>query len=353
MAAGTGGHVYPALAIASMLRQRGHQIIWLGTKVGMEGRLIPQHGIDLHQIPMQGLRGKGAIGWLLLPFQLARAVYKALQILRQVRPDITLGMGGYGSAPGGVAAWLLRIPLVIHEQNAIPGLANRLLKPLARRVLVGFTDVFGASAFYTGNPVRADIAAIDPPKTRLSNRGGELRVLVIGGSQGAAVLNTVVPDAIAALITTVNVKIHHQAGATTLEATTIRYRQQNLEAEVVAFIDDMAAAYRWSDVVVCRSGAITIAEICAAGVAAILVPFPHAVDDHQTHNATYLAGRNAAVLLSQRKLSAQTLADELGAVAGSREKLLRLASNARQLSGADATENVIEHCLAVVGGGCA
>ncbi len=344
-AAGTGGHVYPGLAVAAELTQAGHRVRWLGTALGIESQLAPQYGIPLYTVPLAGVRGKGLVGWLQLPWKLLYALCKALQIIRRVKPQVVLGMGGYGSVAGGLAARLLRVPLLIHEQNAIPGLANRVLKPLACQVLVGFAEVFGVRAQHVGNPVRAQFAAITAPAVRLAQRKQEeLRILVIGGSQGAVALNQIVPQAVLQLSSGVRGLVYHQSGRASLAETCNRYRQYS-DAKVAPFIDDMAAAYAWSDIVVCRSGAMTLAEICAAGAAAILVPLPHAVDDHQTHNAAYLSRHGAAVVLPQQHLNATSLVNVLHELALDRHKLLQLASAARRLARLDASMQVMQHCL--------
>lgn len=349
MAGGTGGHVFPALAVASALQSRGRSVVWLGSPRGIENRLIPEAGIPLHRVRVAGLRGKGAVSWLLAPFRLFVALWDALRIVRELRPAVVLGMGGFASGPGGLAAWLLRRPLLIHEQNAAAGLTNRLLAGLAREVLQAFPGSFSArvAARTIGNPVREDILAISAPEQRLADRDGPLRVLVIGGSQGALALNKVVPEAVSLLRDPNTVSVRHQSGESTYEEALAAYQRFNVQGEVSAFIDDMAAAYAWADVVVCRSGALTVAELAAAGLGAMLVPFPAAVDDHQTLNARYLTDADAAVLLPQSELTGAQLAAELQRLVDDRNLVLERARRARQLARPTATADLADACLAL------
>jgi UDP-N-acetylglucosamine--N-acetylmuramyl-(pentapeptide) pyrophosphoryl-undecaprenol N-acetylglucosamine transferase len=289
VAGGTGGHVFPALAVASALRERGVEVTWLGTRRGMEAKRVPEAGFPLDWVEVRGLRGKGVVGWLLAPFRLLRALIQALAVMRRRAPDVVLGMGGFVSGPGGLAARLSGRPLVIHEQNAIPGLTNRLLSRLAGRVLVGFPGTFPGRERHTGNPVRAAIARLPEPAARLAGRSGPMRLLVLGGSQGALGLNRVVPEALAELSPEARPEVWHQAGERHVALAQEEYGQAGVEGRVVAFIDDMSVAYAWADLVLCRAGALTIAELAAAGVGALLVPYPHAVDDHQSANAAFLA----------------------------------------------------------------
>ncbi|MFO7604085.1 MAG: undecaprenyldiphospho-muramoylpentapeptide beta-N-acetylglucosaminyltransferase, partial [Gammaproteobacteria bacterium] len=281
MAGGTGGHIFPALAVAHELRQQGHRVTWLGTPHGMEARLVPQAGYAMEYISIQGLRGHGVARWLLAPFKLLGAILQALRILSRQRPHVVLGMGGFVAGPGGVASWLWRCPLVIHEQNAAPGLTNRLLARLATTVLQAFPNSL-PKARLTGNPVRDSISRLAPPEQRYAQRQDALRILILGGSQGALILNQIVPAALARVGAQPPLQIWHQCGERHLQATLETYADAGVHARVAAFIDDMAEAYAWADLVICRAGALTIAELAAAGVAAVLIPFPHAVDDHQT-----------------------------------------------------------------------
>ena len=349
MAGGTGGHVFPALAVARELMARGRDVVWLGTPRGIENRLIPDAGIPLERVRVAGLRGKGAVSWLLAPFRLLIAMWDALRIVRRVRPAAVLGMGGFASGPGGVAAWLLRRPLVIHEQNAAAGLTNRLLAGIAREVLQAFPGSFSATvaARTIGNPVRAEIIAIPAPAGRFEGRSGPLRILVLGGSQGALALNRAVPQAVAALGNHAAVEIRHQAGERTYDEALQAYRDSGVQAEVLQFIDDMAAMYAWADIVVCRAGALTIAELAAAGVGALLVPFPAAVDDHQTKNARYLVDADAGVLMPQAELTPQLLAAELQRCIADRNLVRERAVRARELAKPAATDDLVAACLSV------
>jgi UDP-N-acetylglucosamine--N-acetylmuramyl-(pentapeptide) pyrophosphoryl-undecaprenol N-acetylglucosamine transferase len=347
MAGGTGGHVFPALAVARQLIAGSVRVVWLGTPGSFESRLIPGTGIPFHEVPVSGLRGKGWLGWLKAPFALLHALLLAVRALRRLSPDVVLGMGGYATGPGGVAARLLGKPLVIHEQNAVPGLTNRLLAHIATRVLEAFPGSFPVSrrARHTGNPVREEVVRIEEPEQRLAGRSGPLRVLVLGGSQGAKVLNQVVPRAIAGLADPGIVQVRHQTGDAHLEDTCRRYREAGIEAEPVAFIDDVAAAYRWADLVICRAGALTVSELAVAGVASVLVPYPFAVDDHQTRNGRHLADAHAAVLIDQSELDAPRLGSLLAEFHDTRDRLLSMAMAARRLGIPTATRQVCECCL--------
>lgn len=345
MAGGTGGHIFPALAVADVLHQQGHQITWLGTRSGMESRLVSQAKYPMQYIRVQGLRGHGMVRWLFAPVKLLLAVTQALRVVIKLRPNVVLGMGGFASGPGGVAAWLLRRPLIIHEQNAAPGLTNRMLSKLATTVLEAFPHSL-AAAKLTGNPVRKAITALPLPKERYAQRNDDLRILILGGSQGAMVLNEMIPVALSKICGQRPLQIWHQCGERHLDATTNIYRDVNVQAKVAAFVDDMAEAYAWADLVICRAGALTISEIAAAGVASMLVPFPYAVDDHQTKNAQWLAGSGAAILMPQSECSAESLVDALQHLfIGGRDGLLVMAEKARQLAEPEATNKVASYCL--------
>lgn len=346
MAGGTGGHVFPALAVARVLQRRQYAVVWLGSRQGMETRIVPREGIALETIRIAGLRRKGVFAWVSAPWHLVLALIEALRILRRRRPGVVLGMGGFASGPGGVAAWLLGAPLVVHEQNAIAGLTNRLLARFAREVLEAFPGSFSArrKARLTGNPVRADICALAPPAERLAGRSGPLRLLVIGGSQGARVLNEQVAPAVALLTRAQRPEVWHQAGEATLDVARNAYAQAGIEARIEPFIADMAAAYAWADVVVCRAGALTVAEIAAAGLPAVFVPFAGAVDDHQTRNAAFLVAAGAATLIAQSELSATRLAAELAPLAGDRALVLERATRARAHAHPGATEQIAAIC---------
>jgi UDP-N-acetylglucosamine--N-acetylmuramyl-(pentapeptide) pyrophosphoryl-undecaprenol N-acetylglucosamine transferase len=342
MAGGTGGHVYPAMAVADHLKAQGWQIVWLATEGGMENRLIANKDYEVAVIKMRGVRGKGVLRWLLLPLQLLIAFAQSFKAIRRYQPNVVLGMGGFAAFPGGLMASLLNRPLIIHEQNSIAGLTNRSLTHIADRVLAAFPSAFGARAELVGNPVRADITAVAEPEQRLPGRSGPLRLLVIGGSLGAQILNEVIPQALAQLPPESRPQVIHQAGTKHIDALQANYQAAGVTADTRAFIEDMAAMYDWCDLAICRAGALTIAELSAAGVASVLVPFPHAVDDHQTHNARYLADAGAAVLMPQPELTVQALLKVL--VNLTRENLLDMAQKARALGKPEATATVAGIC---------
>jgi UDP-N-acetylglucosamine--N-acetylmuramyl-(pentapeptide) pyrophosphoryl-undecaprenol N-acetylglucosamine transferase len=344
MAGGTGGHVFPALAVAGYLKQQGWRVVWLGAKTGMEATLVPKHGYEVAWVRFSGLRGKGLMRAALLPFNLLVAFWQSARAIFAQRPDVVLGMGGYISFPGGMMASLLHRPLVIHEQNSVAGLANKVLARLADKVLEGFPGSLPGAQF-SGNPVRQDIAALGAPGARYAVRSGRLRLLVVGGSLGAQILNETVPQALALLPQGERPEVTHQAGEKNIEALRAGYAGAGVQAELVAFIDDMAARYAGADVVLCRAGALTVAELACAGVASILVPLPHAVDDHQTGNAKFLSERGAAVLLPQSELTPENLARLLRGL--DRQQLLAIAEKARQLGKPEATRIVADTCKEV------
>jgi UDP-N-acetylglucosamine--N-acetylmuramyl-(pentapeptide) pyrophosphoryl-undecaprenol N-acetylglucosamine transferase len=343
MAGGTGGHVYPALAIAQALLQKGHEVVWMGAPDSFESRAVPKQGIAMEFIRVSGLRGKGVAKLLTAPLVLLRALRDALAALRRQQPQLVLGMGGFAAGPGGVAAWLTRRPLLIHEQNAAAGMTNRLLARIATRVLEAFPNTF-RGALTVGNPVRAGFAELPAPSARLG-REGPLRVLVVGGSQGALALNTLVPKALALMPEAARPQVRHQAGRT-LERAQQSYAAAGVSASVEAFIDDMPSAYAWADLVVCRAGASTVAELAAAGCAALLVPFPAAVDDHQTRNGEYLVAAGAAQLVQERDLNPELLAELLRTMLSDRAALARMGEAARRAAWTDATERIVAECLA-------
>jgi UDP-N-acetylglucosamine--N-acetylmuramyl-(pentapeptide) pyrophosphoryl-undecaprenol N-acetylglucosamine transferase len=352
MAGGTGGHVFPALALARLLRARSYEVIWLGTQRGLEARVVPAERIQIEWLSVGGLRGKSVMTVLAAPFRLALSLSQALRVMWRHRPVVVVGLGGFVTGPGGVAAWLTRRPLMIHEQNAVAGFTNRCLSHLAREVLEAFPGSFGSGvkARAIGNPVRQDISAIAPPALRFADRSGAIRVLVIGGSLGAVRLNSVVPQALArlkqlALAQIPAIDVRHQAGERWIEAGRQSYASAGVRADVRPFIEDMAEAYSWADLVICRSGALTVSELAAAGIGAILVPFPAAVDDHQTHNAQYLVKEGAAVLIADRDLTAERLCDELQRLCAGRAKLLAMAERARKLAMPEAAEELAKSCL--------
>jgi len=350
MAGGTGGHVFPALATARVLRDRGYEIVWLGTRRGIEARLVPAQGIPVEWLSVSGLRGKGLLTLAAAPFRLALALLQAIRAVRKHAPQVVLGAGGFASGPGGVAAWLLGRPLVVHEQNAVAGLTNRILARLASRVLEGFPGSFGrgVKAERVGNPVRPEITAIAPPERRYAGREGRARLLVFGGSQGAQRLNAVVPAALGELPESLRPDVLHQTGTRGLDDTIHAYRSRGIEADVRPFIDDMAGAYGWADLAVCRSGALTVAELAAAGLPAVLVPFPAAVDDHQTRNAQFAVEKGAAVLLPESTLTPNSLATTLRELLeAGRPRLERMARAARSTAITDADRRLADACMAV------
>lgn len=347
MAGGTGGHVFPALAVAERLRERGIPVVWMGTQRGLEATLVPKAGIPIEWIGVSGLRGKGVHRLLEMPLMLARALWQAGAVLRRLRPRVVLGMGGFASGPGGMAARSLGIPLVVHEQNAIAGLTNRWLARVADRVLEAFPATFPAvrRAITVGNPVREVIASLPPPAERLAGRSGRARLLVVGGSQGALALNQLVPQALALLLENERPEIWHQAGGQLHAAAETAYQAVGMPVRLTPFIDDMAAAYGWADLVLCRSGALTVAELAAAGIGSILVPFPFAVDDHQTANAQFLEQGGAALIRQQAELTPEVLARLLRELLSDRERLLGMAEAARRLAKLEAAEQVATVCL--------
>lgn len=352
MAGGTGGHVFPALATARMLQARGHEVHWLGSRGGMEERLIGETDIPMSLIQVSGLRGKGKLTLVTAPFRLLRALSQALAVVREFRPDCVVGMGGFVTGPGGLAAWLTRTPLLVHEQNAIAGMTNRILARFAKTVMEAFPKSFGAEVVTrcTGNPVREEFALMAPPEERLAGREGPLRLLVVGGSLGAQAMNQTVPEALARLPDDLRPVVRHQCGEKNLEAAREAYEQQGVEASVEPFIKDMAEAYGWADLVLCRAGALTVSELCVVGVGAILVPFPHAVDDHQTRNGQQMVDAKAAILVPQARLTAEMLAETLADLGKDRDRVMNMAKSARSLARPDATERVVNYCLEAANG---
>lgn len=348
IAGGTGGHVYPALAVADYLHQKQVPLFWLGTKKGLEARIVPAKGYSLLTINVSGLRGKGLLRWLQAPFILTLALLQSILIFIRLKPAVILGMGGFVSGPGGIAAWLMRIPLCIHEQNAVAGLTNRLLAPLAHTVLQAFPDTFPdrLQAKLTGNPVRTEIVQITTPEQRMQTGINEkLRLLVLGGSLGARTLNRVIPETLSKLPGDIQLEVRHQTGSQLFAETDALYKELKYSAQLEPFIEDMASAYAWADLVICRAGALTIAELSAVGVASILVPFPYAVDDHQTANACFLSHQGAALLIQEQDLDSDKLCKLLTDFYQSRNRLLSMAQQARSLAKPQATREVAEYCL--------
>lgn len=339
MAGGTGGHIFPALAVAQFLQTQGWQVSWLGTKAGLESRVIPENGIEIDWLSVSGVRGKGILSKVSAIFKLAKSCAEARKILKQRNPDVVLGMGGFVAAPGGLMAKMLKIPLIIHEQNRVVGTTNRLLAKIATKVLQGFPNSFAPkfNAICTGNPLRKSF--VDAIKQKNSNNE-VLKILIVGGSQGAKALNENVPTAIALLKNSVQVR--HQTGVAMQNEVAETYKKLNLNAEVSAFIEDMAAAYSWADLIICRAGAMTVSEVAAIGIPAIFIPLPNAIDDHQTANAKYLTEAGAAILLKQSDLTAENLAQQI-------EETLRLLEQRREIAQSlaylNATETVANFCI--------
>lgn len=343
MAGGTGGHVFPALVVADELQHRGFGVRWLGTSTGIEAELVPPRGIALNTIKVSGVRGKGLVTKLMAPLRILRAVWQAMVVLRRIRPSVVIGFGGFASGPGGLAARLLRIPLVIHEQNAVAGTTNRVLSRLASQVAEAFPGTL-RGARHVGNPVRKEIGDLPNPAERGVGNRTPVRLLVLGGSLGASAINQLVPAALALLAPEMRPEVRHQCGRQHLEPTCEAYRQAAVDASVEPFIADMASAYAWADVVVCRAGALTVSELAAAGIGAVLIPFPAAIDDHQTHNGQWLATQKAAVLVQQRDLTAEILAKQLGDLVAEPARLLAMAEAARKLAMPGATQAVADMC---------
>lgn len=345
MAGGTGGHVFPALAVADELRSRGVPIVWLGTHNGIEARVVKQAGYQIEWLSITGLRGKNAATLLLAPFRLMMACAQALRVMWQRKPSVVLGMGGFTAGPGGLMAWITRRPLLIHEQNAVAGLTNRILAHLASEILEAFPNTFNKTASTVGNPVRKEIAQLADPMIRFGSHTDALRVLIIGGSLGAVRLNEIVPEAMSRIAAEARPQIIHQTGLANLEMTRECYQRHGVEARIEAFIEDMARAYGWADLVICRAGAMTVFELAAAGVGSILVPYPHAVDDHQTANAEYLVTAGAAIVRQQHELSSEWLCDTITEMTQQRDTLIKMAVAARKMARPNAANEVADRCI--------
>ncbi len=356
-AGGTGGHVYPGLAVARALIEQNIPIVWMGTHKGLEARVIPAAGIEMAWLDVNGLRGKGFMTIVIAPVQLLRALFQSIQIMRKHRPVAVLGMGGFVAGPGGLVASLMGIPVIIHEQNAVAGLTNKLLSRFSKRILEGFPNTFAKhinkakqdKITAVGNPVRRDISEIAPPEQRLAMRKGATRLLIIGGSLGAQALNEIVPQALALLDISERPVVRHQAGKGKEETTQADYKALGVEATVTPFIEDMAQAYEWADLIICRAGALTIAEVAAAGLASVLVPFPYAVDDHQTANAAYLSENGAAILIQQTAFTKDFASEVLQSLLTNREKLLSMSVKARALAKPTSTLDVAAICAELAG----
>lgn len=344
MAGGTGGHVFPALALARELKRRNCVVEWLGTRAGIESRIVPAENIKLHCIEVSGIRGKKLQAMLLAPFRITSAISQARHVLKSFMPHVVVGLGGYAAGPGGIAAWLQRIPLIIHEQNARAGTTNRILAPFARRVLSGFPAAL-KRAEWVGNPVRREIGEIPEPSVRLPHQAAGINLLVLGGSLGAQALNQTVPAALQIMPADVRPQVVHQCGEKGLGITQTIYGEAGVEADIRPFIDDMAEALAWADLVICRAGALTVAELCAAGVASVLVPFPYAIDDHQTANGQWLVQQGAATMYQQNVLSAVTLQQAIMQFISDPERIVNMAMAARELARPDAADKFADICL--------
>ena len=347
MAGGTGGHIFPGLAVAESLRNQNVPVYWLGAMGAMECERVPANGIDFDTVQIGGLRGKGVLRWLSAPFELTRAVFQALKIFGRRRPACAVSFGGYAAGPGGLAAWLRGVPLLVHEQNRVPGLTNRILARLSRKVAQAFPDTWPPSPKVEtcGNPVRSGVISLPAPTDRMSERTGPMRLLVTGGSQGARALNRALPEALKLLGSEARPIVRHQSGAADSESTRTAYEGIGADAEVTPFIENMAEAYGWADLVVCRSGALTVSEISAAGLAAVFIPFPFAVDDHQTRNAEFLRDVGAAEIIAESELTPAHLARVLGRLLRDRKKLLEMANSAHSVAVPDAADRVARICL--------
>lgn len=342
MAGGTGGHVFPALAVAQWFLEQGWTVSWLGTQKGLEAKVVPANGIEIDWLSVVGVRGKGLSSKVMSVFKLIKACGQAFAILRRRRPDVVLGMGGFVAGPGGLMAKLLNIPLVIHEQNRVPGTTNRLLAKVANRVLEAFPQSFkkDVNAFCTGNPLRKDFLQQGKAKEPLTGR--PLRLLIIGGSQGAQALNEAIPDALARLH---DIEVRHQTGVAMQEHVANHYQELNINANATAFINDMVAVYQWADIIICRAGAMTVSEVAAMALPAILIPLPNAIDDHQMANARFLSETGAGFILPQKDLNATNL---IGLITNARQQLAAMSKAAQLCSRLDATEAVVKHCMSEV-----
>lgn len=352
MAGGTGGHVIPALSVAKHLKQKGYKVHWLGSVQGIENDLVPDAGYELHRISISGLRGNGLLKKLFAPFQLLRALWQTLKVFMKLKPEMALGMGGFASGPGGLMAWLLRVPLVVHEQNAIAGMTNKILSKKATKLLQAFNNTFDHKDVKTvGNPVRTTIANIVEPKERLAAHDESLNVLVVGGSLGAVAINNVLVDTMGQLPADLNINVHHQVGKRNFESVKQAYLDSGISkgnVRVSAFIADMAAEFTWADIVICRSGALTVCELMAAGVASILVPYPFAVDDHQTANARFLSEADAGLLCDQNDFTTDYLINQLTQLQQNKSKLLEMSVAARNLAKPESAIVVANYCIGVM-----
>ncbi|MDB9953566.1 undecaprenyldiphospho-muramoylpentapeptide beta-N-acetylglucosaminyltransferase [Porticoccaceae bacterium] len=354
MAGGTGGHVFPALAVADQLRSADAKISWLGTRRGIESELVPSHGIDLNYMDIEGIRGRGLVALLKAPILLWKSIRQALAVLGEFKPQVVLGMGGFASGPGAVAAKLKGIPVVIHEQNSVAGTTNKLSALIATRVMQGFPDTLKGGE-WCGNPVRPAIANLAPPQQRFAKRSGNTKLLILGGSRGALAINRLLPKVLAQIDKSVRPEVIHQTGKAHLQATLDDYKKRGLNVKngkinVVAFIDAMEDAYDWADFVICRAGALTVAELTSAGLGSLLIPFPFAIDDHQTSNGQLLVDQGAATMFQQSQLTPEILANEINSICNHAEQRLNMAMCARELAKNDAAQAVANVCMEVANG---
>lgn len=349
MAGGTGGHVFPGLAVANYLREQGVEVHWLGTNAGLEAKVVPEANIPLHVVNIGGVRGKGAKALLTAPFNIFKAIRESLRVVKSVNPDAVLGMGGFVSGPGGVAAWIAKRPLIIHEQNAIAGTTNKILSLFAKRVLEGFPAAFSAQpkVLSIGNPVRAEMVTLAPPQSRLQSQH-KFKLLVIGGSLGAYALNEMVPQSLKMIPENQRPEVWHQTGEKHFDITKKKYETLAIDAKLQPFIKDMSLAYGWADMVLCRAGALTVAELCAVGVGAIFIPFPFAIDDHQTANAQYMVSKDAAICIQQKDLTANRLAEIISHYGNTPEKRMAMAQAAYHLRKTEVTKRIFDIISEVV-----
>lgn len=350
LAGGTGGHVFPALAIANELQGRGVPVVWVGTEKGIESKLVPDAGFPLLTMHVQGLRRKGLLQYLSAPIIIIRALSESIKIVVKHKPCVLLGMGGFVAGPCSLIGVLLRKPLIIHEQNSVLGLTNRILAPLCKKMFTGFPIIDNRKKVeFCGNPVRKDLRNIEEPDTRLADRSGPKRILIIGGSQGAAALNEIVPSAIEILSASMPIEVWHQTGKGRMQDVVMAYQKFTSEVRVSEFVDDMAEAYRWADLIICRSGAITLAEIAAVGLASVLVPYPYAVDDHQTSNAQSFVTAGAASLVAESDLNASNLAELLTKLLNDSKQLVSMACAAKKLGTGNASQKIADECMLLGG----
>ncbi len=346
MAGGTGGHVFPALAVAEELRAADVGVSWLGTRAGIEAELVPANGFKLNYLDIEGIRGRGLLALLKAPLLLWRSIRQSLSVLAEYQPQVVLGMGGFASGPGAVAARLKGIPIVIHEQNSVAGTTNRIVARIARRVMQGFPSVFKRGE-WCGNPVRPTIANMPAPDKRFAERTGHANLLVLGGSRGALAINKILPEALALIDPKVRPQVMHQTGKLHCEQTQALYTAAGIEAQVIPFIDKMDEAYSWADFAICRAGALTVAELTCAGLGSILIPFPYAIDDHQTVNGKLLVEQGSATMIQQKELTVEMLAEEITQLCNSRSRLLEMAMRARELAKTGAASRVAKVCMEV------